>query len=214
MIPVENLAVVTERKGDIKSITAGIAVEVSRKTQGGGSDNSLVVAGSVSLNEIDNDADAFIEGLHDDVDPNNPDANASSYAFTIDASDTSSILAIAGAISVGLGGNNLGVGLSLAINTITNDTVARLDDSQLVHPASASVTGSNQSSILAITIAGALAAGDGNQAAIAGTMSINNVKGTVDARLAMEATSAPWGMFLSPQRTWPLSRPYFRPWTA
>lgn len=67
---------------------------------------AFVVAGSVSLNTIDNETEAFVQGVQDDLTPSNPDPNAATYALAISATDKSSILTFAGGFSIALGGGN------------------------------------------------------------------------------------------------------------
>ena len=110
------LTLTADRKGTIQVVTAGISVAVER------SGNSVLVAGSVSLNDITNATESSIVGVNDDLDPDNPNAALGTYDVSIHAQDTSSIFALAGAVSIGVGGGNLGVGFSLGINTIDNDT--------------------------------------------------------------------------------------------
>jgi hypothetical protein len=121
------VSVSASRKGDIKAITAGIGVEAQKNGL------SLGLAGSVSLNTITNTTDAFIIGV-EDVTP-----SATTYDLSVTATDESAILAIAGALSIGLGGKNAGVGFSLATNEIGNNTTASIQDSTLNDLSSARV---------------------------------------------------------------------------
>ncbi|KPL11372.1 hypothetical protein AMJ85_03690, partial [candidate division BRC1 bacterium SM23_51] len=171
----DELTLSAARKGKISAIAAGIAVAVER------SGNSLLVAGSVSLNEVDNATASYISGVDDDPDPDNPNAAMGTYDVSIQSQDTSSIFALAGSLSIGLGGGNLGVGFSLGINTIDNHTAACLDNSNLAHAQDLTLSAANSADIRAITASGSLAVGDNNQIALSGSVSINTIEGGANA---------------------------------
>ncbi len=163
------------RKGTIQVVSAGIAIAVER------SGISSIVAGSVSLNDITNATESSILGVNDDLDPDNPNAALGTYDVSVHARDTSSIFALAGAVSIGVGGGNLGVGFSLGINTIDNNTAADVDNSGLVHVEDLTVSATNSADIRSITASGSLAVGNNSQIALAGSVSINTIDGTANA---------------------------------
>ncbi len=173
--PVELVSVTAERSGTIKAITAGLGVSVNRPG------NSIVVAGSVSLNEIDHSTLAKISGVQDDSNPANPDAGATAYKVVVNAKDDSSIFSLAGSLSLGLGGGNLGVGFSYASNTIKSDTDAGLDQVNLLRVDQQTISATNQTDIRAITISGSLAAGTGNQIALSGSVSNSTIESGASA---------------------------------
>jgi len=164
------------REGDIQAISAGIGVAVSKKDAEG---RALIVAGSVSLNEISNTTVSSVIGVWD-----NPTSSTTKYDVTVQAQDESSIFALAGALSLGLGGGNLAVGFSLAMNTIQNDTLASVDGSHLLHVDELTVLATNRADIQAITVSGALGAGDRNQIVLSGAVSINTISAGAHALIA------------------------------
>ncbi len=176
--PGATLVLSADRVGDIQAIAVGIGVAVSKKDADG---RALVVAGSVSLNEINNTTESSVIGVWDNRVPTSP---AGACDITVQAQDSSSIFALAGALSVGLGGGNLAVGFSLAINTIENETLASVDGSHLLHVGEMRVLATNGADIQAITVSGALGAGDKNQIVLSGAVSLNTINAEAHALIA------------------------------
>jgi hypothetical protein len=178
----DKLTVTATREGDLIAAAAGIGGQVA-----GGS--SVTVAGSVSLNTITTDTEAYLRDVNVTrvLGSNEFDVEGST---SLDASDTSAILAIGGglAITVTAGGSSplaLTIGVAGAGNTIDSTVKAFLDHSALVNEGNVEVTADSAPSISAYTFAGALTAqvsgGGGFSGTGAGAGSINDITSTVAA---------------------------------
>ncbi|MEH2109077.1 DUF4347 domain-containing protein [Nostoc sp.] len=151
------LSLKATRTGDIFSISAGGAG--ANGTQG------IAVAGSVSVNNISNTTESYIDGavlvLLTDI--------------LVKAKDDSDIFAIAGAIGYG---GRAGVGAAIGTNIINNDIKATLKNSTLNYGGKLDVLADNNTEIQALS--GAIAASSG-QLGGAGTVSVNIINGTTEA---------------------------------
>ena len=141
--------------GSIRTLTASLA---AAKGKAG-------VAGSVSINEIDNTTQALLAGS----------SISGATKVTVGAGDHSSIQSIAGALAYG---GKAGVGLSFAWNDIANTTSALVDTSDLQASGTASVSAENESTIESISAS--IGASQGNMAG-AGAVSINSIANTTTA---------------------------------
>ncbi len=169
------ITVSAKRAGKITSISAGLGVEVSRNSP---MEVGLAVAGSASINEIENDTEAFVTGIQDDTTiPSIP----GTFSLLINSVDEAKIFAFAGGLSVALGGQNGSAGLSFAWNQIDGQNLARLDDSKLSRVSTLDVLADGKSDIDAISVAGSLAGGQGINIALAGTLSINEINVQTEA---------------------------------
>ncbi|MCR9293765.1 MAG: hypothetical protein NXI32_13655, partial [bacterium] len=94
-----DLLVSASRTGDLWSIAAGGAISTG--------DGGTSIAGSVAVNQITNDTQAYLVGVEADVLNN----------ASITATDTSRIIAIGGGLALSLGGKT-GVGLGVSANIL------------------------------------------------------------------------------------------------
>lgn len=148
--------------GTIRSLTAAA-----------GGAGKLGVAGSVSYSTIDNKTLAYLDGVN---------VLAATNAL-ISAVDTATIQTIAGALSFG---GKAGVGLSVALNNIANETRARLIDSDLDLSGLLGVTASSDNDIFAVSAA--IGASTGNMAA-SGAFSKNDIANTTQALISGRKTA-------------------------
>lgn len=156
------LEAVADNGGTIRSLTAAA-----------GGANKVGVAGSVSYSTIDNTTLAYLEGV--DV--------LSAAATRISAVDAATIQTVAGALSYG---GKAGVGLSVALNTIANETRARLVDSDLDLAGTLALDATSDNEIFAVSAA--IGASTGNMAA-SGAFSKNDVSNTTAAVVSGSRTA-------------------------
>jgi (2Fe-2S) ferredoxin len=161
-----------ESDADIVAVSVGFA--------GGGSGGTVAIsfqiAGSISINSIENMVDASIAGSH---------VNAGGVKLT--AVDNSSIFSFGGSVAfslaIGIGGG-LAVGLSVSVNDIENVVQATIDDSQIVTGiAGVDMDASSNAEIVSIAISGAVAVGIVSVSA-AGSVSVNEIDNVVDAHIS------------------------------
>ncbi|MBW2349253.1 MAG: hypothetical protein JRF59_15685, partial [Deltaproteobacteria bacterium] len=120
---------------EIQSVSMAGAISVG--ASGTGSGFALGGAGAASFNEIDNTIEAYVKATGG--------ITSASGEITIEATDSAEILAnaVGGSIVVGAGGSSSGgalsIGVSLAHNTISNRTLAYIDNSGLPAPRDAMV---------------------------------------------------------------------------
>jgi hypothetical protein len=159
------------------SVTAG-----SKQTIGGvdvgvaaGTGKGWAAAGSVLVNVISNTIDAHIA--------NNSNVSAGGDVL-LRATDTSLIVAIAGAVAASVSGTQ-GIGASISYNRISNGIAAYIDGSTVTTSGgSISVLATSTPTLVALGAAGAGGAGgDDKSISGAGTLTINSVANTVDAHI-------------------------------
>ncbi len=140
----------------------GVAAAVSAAT------GPLAASVAVVVNEIDVTTQVFIEGkLLDGL-----DAGGDVY---LSAYDNAAIGSVAG--GVGISGGAAGIGASVAVNTITNDTSAKINgDADVDVDGHVIMSSTSDSYILSVAIAGAGA----STAAFGGSVAINSVGTTAD----------------------------------
>ncbi|HEV3078683.1 MAG TPA: hypothetical protein VGY66_02850, partial [Gemmataceae bacterium] len=135
-----------------------------------GTGKGWAAAGSVLVNIISNTIDAHIA--------NSSDVQAGG-AVTLQATDQSLIVAIAGAVGATVSGSN-GVGASISYNRISNGIAAYIDSSTVTtSDGSISLLATSTPTLVAIGAAGA----GGKSISGAGTLTINSVANTVDAHI-------------------------------
>ncbi len=183
----------------ILTVTIGGAIAVGVGTSGGssglvGAGVALAVAGSDSNSVIANDVDAYIAdgGV----------VTAQGGNVEIDASDTSSIIAVsgglAGAVAVGAGlvsgALAASVGFAVATNDIQNSVLAYVDHATVQAPGHrVNLSAVETSTMTAVTVGGAVsisaAVGIGGAIAVAAGVGVsaNTVDNTVEAYLADNA---------------------------
>ena len=125
----------------------------------GGSPNGVGVAGSVAINTMNTDTQAYF----------NNSSIVDSTSLSVTASDTTSIIAVGGAIAFG---GKAGIGAGFAYNYITGGALASLSNSSVILSGALRVTATNSSQITAV--AAAIAASYSNK-------SVDNLGGHGDA---------------------------------
>ncbi|MCF2147132.1 DUF4347 domain-containing protein [Desmonostoc muscorum LEGE 12446] len=123
---------------------------------------SIAVAGSVSVNQIDSDTSAYI---------NNSSVTAGS--IKIESTDESSIIGVAGALSYG---GTAGVGASIGVNLINNQTQAYINGSDITTTGNVDVAAKFNADIVAVSAAiAASTASSGGAASF--SVSVNKITG-------------------------------------
>ncbi len=147
----------------------GVAAGLSGATRGTG------IAGSVGVNLISSDTDAY-------VDSGSVISNTTSASLTAD--DTSSIIAVSGALAYG---GKAGVGAGVAVNYIDTSSKAYVADSDITTSGPIILDAENDSDILAI--AAAIGASKGTMAA-AISVSVNVISDDAYAFISGEKTAS------------------------
>lgn len=142
-------------------------------TAGGAGAGRIGVAGSVSLNTIDDETEAYV---------NNSDIEGASLG--VSSTNARSITAVAGALSFG---GKAGFGASVGINTIDNNTYARITNSDLELTGALGLSATSDNDIFAVTAA--IGASRGTMAAAA-AFSKNDVGADTQAYLSGRKTAA------------------------
>ena len=153
-----DLSVTSERSGDLITVSASGAASTSA--------NGLSLAGSISVNRLDNTTHAFLQGA-------NIHAGG---AGTVSALDDSGIIAIGGAAAIG---GATGVGFSIGFNEITGNTLAAIDDSTLSFGGALGLTAKNDNALRSVGVS----AGLGKEDSIAVTIGVNLIINTDEARI-------------------------------
>src|SRR5262249_32595130 len=101
----------------------------------GASSDVAGVAGMVSLNFMDNTTEAELVNS----------TYTSNGSLTVEATDSSSIYSVGGAVgaAVGGGGTNLGIGLAIAYNEIDGGVLAAITDSEVFAQTGVTVSGTS-----------------------------------------------------------------------
>jgi hypothetical protein len=167
-ITADSLDLEATRTGDIFSISAGGA--------GASGAQGTAVAGSVSVNNITNTTESYIDGavlilLND---------------LLVKAKDESDIFAIAGAIALAKSTGSVGatgVGAGIGVNIINNDTKASVKNSTLNDVDNIEVLAENSAEIQALSGAVAASTGGAGGTAAAGTVSVNIINGETLANI-------------------------------
>ncbi len=188
----------------IKAITLGIAGSLA-----GGSGGGIAFggAGSGSGNTVNDETEALIEdgvnassvSVHSYVTSGEPATGTTLNNETVclTATESAYILAGAGALGVGIGagttGAGIAIGVSAASNSITDTVEANINSSMVSSGGGVTLTASTQPpvgeshSIFAVTVAGGVAVGVGEDAglafALAGAGSSNTIDNTVTASI-------------------------------
>ncbi len=141
-------------------------------TAGGAGAGRIAVAGSVSLNTIDDETESYV---------NNSDVDGGSLG--VSAKNERSITAVAGALSFG---GKAGFGASVGINTIGNKTEARITNSDIDVTGALGLSATSDNDIFAVTAA--IGASSGNMAAAA-AFSKNDIASDTRAYLSGKKTA-------------------------
>ena len=175
----------------------GVGVGNSPGQDGGGSSGTgvgVAISGATTINVINNSTAGYIEKSSVE--------SLNNGNITVEAKDSLSIMADAGGISIAVGsGGNTGFGLSIggsvAVNVVSNETVAKVTDSDLgtiANPAGDIIIDADSASrIWALTIAGSLSVGYGKNrfgGAVGGSVagSVNVIHNIIDAHISDSAT--------------------------
>lgn len=180
------VAVDATENASIKALTIGAALSVA-----GGGSVGVSVAGSGSSNKIANSVSSSVR--------NSPASRnrgvTADGAIRVAASDSASIQAVAGALSVGVatsGGVNASFGVSITDNTIDNSVSASVDGAALEAGQDIAILATETAKIDALAIGGAIAAtvgGAGVGVAAAGAYSGNTINNSVHATLSGASTA-------------------------
>jgi hypothetical protein len=151
-----------ERDGVLVAVTAGGA--------GAPRDKGIAIAGSVSVNIVLDTVEALIK-----------DSNltaTSSLTNTLNATNNAILVVVAGAVSYG---GKAGVGASLAVNLIDNDTIASIEQTDFVHNGELDLNASDKPDIISVAGAGGVSSDKlGLAFTIAVNLILNNVKATLN----------------------------------
>ncbi|UCD79969.1 MAG: LEPR-XLL domain-containing protein, partial [Desulfobacterales bacterium] len=165
-IEMGGLALSATRTGDLFALTAGGALAPEKK--------GIAIAGSVSLNRIENETETYLDQVHATV-----KAGASLPGdISLSSLDTSGMLVIAGSLSYG---GKVGIGASVAYNKIDNSTRAMIKGSILEHDGTLTLTAVNDNEI---TSAAAGIAASKNTLGASGTVALNFIENEVEASIS------------------------------
>ncbi|MCK9233336.1 MAG: hypothetical protein M0P04_11190, partial [Syntrophales bacterium] len=191
------------------SVGVGVGKPAATTTGGGaggqgGTGVGVAISGAVTVNVVDNRTVSYIDqGSHV--------TSLAGGAVSLDAKDNTQIMADAGGVSLAVGsGERTGVGVaiggSVAVNVVSNETLAYISGSTIGTEATpvgaVSVTAAADSRIWALTIAGSLSVGYGKSqfgGALAGAVagSVNSVRNTVEAGISDSVVVGSAGLSLS-----------------
>ena len=147
----------------LEAQTQGEMLTIAAGGSGAPAQNGVAITGQVSYNIVDNDTQSFIENSAVNTHVIAPSANVE-----LNAKDQTDILAIAGAVAYG---GKAGIGASVAINEVNNDSLSYVKDSNIATSADLKLDALNENEIRAITAV--LAASQ--QFAVSGSISLNEI---------------------------------------
>ncbi|MGF1450319.1 MAG: leukotoxin LktA family filamentous adhesin [Opitutales bacterium] len=156
------------------TITNGGALNLSAENSGrmwavtvsGSGGGRAGAAGSFSINGINNETTAALDGTE----------VTGAGDVTLSAEDLSEIRSVAGAVA---GGGKAGFGASVGINKIANQTEARLIDAQLTDVSTVMVDALNDNFILGFSAGGAFGGG----LTVSGSLAVNTIDNRTEAKL-------------------------------
>ncbi|MFO7617339.1 MAG: hypothetical protein R6V75_08800, partial [Bacteroidales bacterium] len=166
-----NIELTAVSAATIDSLTIGGAIAVG--ASGGGSGYAGAAAGAAAYNRIENTIESFIKGVGS--------ITSATGDLTLTATDSAAIIAdaVGGSIAVGASGASTGgalsIGVSIAHNTISNRTLATIDNSALGSPDNAILVNAgnvglsavSMNTIDALSIAASIAVGAGGKTGLA-----------------------------------------------
>ncbi len=151
----------------------------------GGGDSTLTLAGSATINVIDNSIDANVTGSM---------ITAGGQA-SVTADDDSTIVTIAGGVAGTAG--TAAVGAAVSFNVIDNSISAVIESSHLVLAGTGSglaVTATSEPLLVAVAVGGA----GGDDFAFGGSLTVNAVTNTVDAHISQNSyVATPGSVFVT-----------------
>ena len=187
-INTNDLTISAESNLDLQAIAVGASFAVQTSSNGGGSKLDLAGAGAVTINNVQQGAAAFIRDSNINAGGN----------VRVTAADNSEVEADAGgfgiALSRGQSGAALSFGVSVAINDLTSNISALIDNSTMV-ASGVSVLATANTDVDSLSIAGALSARQGQggttgSLGAAGAGSQNSVANTVTANITDSTVTA------------------------
>ncbi|MCH2131345.1 MAG: hypothetical protein MK179_19550, partial [Pirellulaceae bacterium] len=163
----QTLSLNADRAGDLFALSAGVGVVPAKK--------GFAIAGSVSVNQIDNLTETSMTG-----------GTATLAGDTaLRAKDTTEMLVIAGSVAYG---GKAGIGASVAVNFIENETKSLVTNSStLNHSGDLDLEANNDSSM--IVAAGAIGV-SGDKLGVSGTVAVNKITNTTIAGIVSSDSSA------------------------
>ena len=178
-----NVSVAATEQATISTLTIGGAVSAG---SGGVIGAGVGFAGAGSGNTIGNNVEASVrDGA--------TVTTTGSGGVSVEAQDTPTIDAIAGALgltvgNLGLIGFGLSAGNAYASNSITDHVLAYVDQATIGSAGGVTVSASETATITSLTIGAAVAAGGDVQASVAGDESTNTLANDVEAYVADGST--------------------------
>ncbi|MDV6031965.1 MAG: hypothetical protein F9B45_18120 [Phycisphaera sp. RhM] len=162
---VENATLGTTGSFSAKAIEDGAVVSLGA---GGASSNKGAAAGGISVNKFTNNIDAHVSQGSSIV---------VSGSVQVLAEDDATSIAVAGGVAIA---KEIAVGASIGANLIKNRVVAWVDDSKLqsLH-STVDVHASDEETMVSVSLGGA----GGDKLAIGGSISVNEVENTVEAKV-------------------------------
>ena len=151
-IKARDISTSATQEGLIVSVSAGVAGDLAKK--------GISIAGSISLNYLDNDTASRITDAAIEL----------SGGLSSSADDDRLAVVVAGAVAFG---GMAGVGASVAINNIESDTIARIDNSNIDYATWIKQEAESSKQLTSISATIALSKKFG----VAGTVSINKIIG-------------------------------------
>ncbi len=150
-----------------------------------GVSSSLAANGTVAVNTVSDDTEAFLSGT---VYTN---ATAGESA-TVTATSTSGIVSLAGAAAVttGAGKDSGAIGAAVGVNVVNDITRAYLEGSTATLLGDLDVTANSRAAIGSLTVGVGLSL-VGLKNGLAGSVSINEITDTIDAHIGRAATADP-----------------------
>ncbi|BCS96179.1 hypothetical protein DSLASN_18110 [Desulfoluna limicola] len=157
---------------DIKALSDGMiisAVGAVGVGTGGGGEKGYGVAGTISVNLIDNLVDAFI------VDSTTLAGSTGDISLLAD--DSAAIYSMAGGFAYG---KTAGVGIAFALNLLDNEIVSRIEGSTLVTTGNLRTAAEEKGLLTTVCVGGAGA----GKYAVAGSVAANVVSNSIDAHIS------------------------------
>jgi len=156
----------------IIAITGSVGIGSGARSVGG--------AGTISVNIISNDTEAYVKDSTITETPGNP----GTLDTLVESRDHSGIVAISGAVGVG---EKTSLGAAIGYNEIRSDVAAYLDNIDLSASGTLTVDGRSRSVIGGAVVGVAVATGSAGLAG-AGSVSINKIVNTVESHIADNST--------------------------
>jgi len=183
-------------RADSIDVHASYVGSINNITVAGAGAGTFALGGAVSINFIRNTADAHISNAADVV-----STATGAQSIRVRAEDDAAIWVLAGGVGIAIATTTpvgLAAGVSVAVNEITNNVTAYVDNSLVTAGGSIEISAESESDIQAITIGVAIAvsAGTGGfSGSGAGAGSGNTIQNTIHAYIANSQSAANKGVF-------------------